>query len=102
MYNLKVRRIKVTIIKALKEVNETGIYSNYYIPTIVEILALRYYSPKGKGNPLVNAILVELGMLYLNSGCIIDDTHTLGSASTLVTIRSKAEAIKNEADDIIK
>jgi endonuclease III-like uncharacterized protein len=101
-YNLKVRRIKAIVTKAFKEVNETSIYNNHRIPIAVEILALRYVSLKGKGNPSVNAILAELSISQLNTSRIIEDTSTLGGASTLTTIRTKADAAKSEADDIIK
>jgi hypothetical protein len=83
-------------------VNKTSIYNNFRIPTIVEILALRYYLLKGEGNPLVNAILVELGLSYLSSSRLVDNIGVLGVASTLTTIRSKANAAKSKADNIIR
>jgi hypothetical protein len=72
------------------------------MPTTIEILTLRYYLLKSEGNPSINAILLELGLSYLNSGRILDDTSTLGGTSILVVIRTKADIIKGKADDIIK
>lgn len=76
--------------------------SNFRAATAVEILALRYCSPKGEGNPSTNAMLSELGLSSLTSGHITDATGNPGAASQLTTIRSKADAAEGEADDMIK
>jgi hypothetical protein len=85
-YNLKVRRIKALITKVLKEVNETSIYLNYYIPIVIKILAFRYVSLKGKRNPSINTILVELDILYFNTSYTFNDTSTLEGISIITLI----------------
>lgn len=47
-------------------------------------------------------MLAELGMSHLSTGRINDDTGAPGGASTLTSIRTKADAAKSEADDVIK
>jgi hypothetical protein len=86
IYNLKVRRIKALVTKALKEVNKTSIYLNYYIPIAVKILILKYVFPKGEGNPSINTILTKLGILYLNTSYTFNDISILEGTSIITLI----------------
>lgn len=63
-HNAKVRRMKETCRRAVKEYVQTGFNVKYLPPTNIEILALRYCSPHGDGNSAIMAMLGELHLLH--------------------------------------
>ncbi|SPQ20814.1 4284bf69-5a73-4fdb-8689-50774768d1c3 [Thermothielavioides terrestris] len=87
-HNLRVRRIKGAIAKALKKYQETGMITASRVPTPIEILAIRYVSPKGEGNPSINAMLAELGMAHFNNARMADAVSGIAHATSTTNGRS--------------
>ncbi|KAK4031753.1 hypothetical protein C8A01DRAFT_21084, partial [Parachaetomium inaequale] len=68
----------------------------------IEILVFCFYLPKDKGNLSVNAILTELGLLYLASSRINDVTGTSSTANILINLRTRVDITEKKVNDILR
>ncbi|KAK4031201.1 hypothetical protein C8A01DRAFT_21547, partial [Parachaetomium inaequale] len=68
----------------------------------IEILVLRFYLPKGKGNLSINVILTELGLLYLASSCINNIIGAPSTANILINLRTRADITEKKVNNILR
>jgi hypothetical protein len=77
------------------------------MPTAIEILALRYVSPKGEGNPTINAMLAELGLAHYNNAKAVDVASGAGHVTTandiaIKTLEAEMTRTQNLTQDLLK
>ncbi|KAK4151272.1 hypothetical protein C8A00DRAFT_17313, partial [Chaetomidium leptoderma] len=72
----------------------SGAYYKNQVPSNIELLALRYYSPRGEGNGSINAMLAELHCMHRFDSKLPDGTTAPGSTAATVRLEKEMEKLK--------